>query len=897
MPSTIQRTFAGGELAPDLHGRADQTKYQTGLRTCRNAFVQRFGGIANRSGTGHVAEVKDSDTAVLLLPFIFSDDQACLLELGDEYMRFVVDGGQVVVTGVAAWSSLTAYEAGDLVERLGVNYYCIAANTGETPPSTDYWYALTGDIFEIPTPYAAEDLSLLKFAQDNDVVTFVHPDYPVYDLSRFGATDWTLEEVAFISQAETPVNIEGTGEVGGNSYEYMVTAVAQNGEESLPGTTGELDQATITDITETQSPVITTTPAHGFTTGMRVLLASISGGVGAKLNNRTFTINVLSSTTFELRGVSLVIGYSYVSGGTATVVGIGLTNVKSPATDPITLTWDAVDEALEYRVYRSIAGVMGFIGIALENSFIDRGYDPDTLDNPPEAVNPYQDESPGAVGYLQQRLVLGGGNERPKTFRGSSIGFRKNFNKRRLLHDDDAYEHEISGKAQRIRHIIDLGRMILMTSAGSFLAAGDQNGIVTPTAPGLKLQGSAGCSHLPPIILDRQALFVHALGSSVRSLSYDLQADGYNGRELSIFGAHLFAGHEIVSWTWSESQACIWAVRDDGELLGCTHVPEHEITGWHHHDTGDGDAFEQVCAIPEGTESAVYVVVRRTIDGETRRYIERFTSRNVTDIAVDAIFVDCSATYDGRNDSAVTMTLTGGTDWTYDETLTLTASAATFDSADGETRDTFTAANVGAAIILRAGDEAVRVVITAFVSATEVEVHAEADVPAALQGVAVTDWDKAIAVITGLSHLEGRTVSALADGDVTTDLTVTGGTVTVPRPGGVVHVGLPIVSDMETLDLEVVNGETLSDKKKSIKQLTVRVKDTRGLFVGDSEDSTLRPVKALITDEEPIPLFTGNFRVAPVATWNEHGRVFIRQTEPLPFTVLAITPAGDVGGG
>jgi hypothetical protein len=46
----FQRAFAGGELAPSLAARADQTKYLTGLRTCRNWIVQRFGGVANRPG-------------------------------------------------------------------------------------------------------------------------------------------------------------------------------------------------------------------------------------------------------------------------------------------------------------------------------------------------------------------------------------------------------------------------------------------------------------------------------------------------------------------------------------------------------------------------------------------------------------------------------------------------------------------------------------------------------------------------------------------------------------------------------------------------------------------------------------------------------------------------------
>lgn len=74
MSTAIQRSFAGGEIAPQLYGRADQAKYATGLRTCRNFVVQRFGGVANRAGLRFVCEVKDSTKKVELIPFEVADN-------------------------------------------------------------------------------------------------------------------------------------------------------------------------------------------------------------------------------------------------------------------------------------------------------------------------------------------------------------------------------------------------------------------------------------------------------------------------------------------------------------------------------------------------------------------------------------------------------------------------------------------------------------------------------------------------------------------------------------------------------------------------------------------------------------------------------------------------------
>jgi hypothetical protein len=184
--NVVQRSFAAGELAPELYARTDQVKYATGLRTCRNFLVQKHGGVANRPGTRFIAEVKDSSKAVRLLRFVFNASQTYVLELGDHYARFYQNGGRVTVAGVPAWSNATNYVIGDLVVSGGVNYYCVQAHINHVPPNATYWYALTGVIYEIPTPWGTADLPDLDYAQSADVVTLVHPSYPPQELKRFG---------------------------------------------------------------------------------------------------------------------------------------------------------------------------------------------------------------------------------------------------------------------------------------------------------------------------------------------------------------------------------------------------------------------------------------------------------------------------------------------------------------------------------------------------------------------------------------------------------------------------------------------------------------------------------------------------------------------------------------
>src|SRR4030065_2862132 len=98
MANTRQLSFSGGEVSPSLWARVDQVKYATGLRACRNFIVQRHGGVANRPGTGFVAEVKDSTKTVRLVPFSYSTAQTYVLEFGDQYMRVHKAGAQLTET-------------------------------------------------------------------------------------------------------------------------------------------------------------------------------------------------------------------------------------------------------------------------------------------------------------------------------------------------------------------------------------------------------------------------------------------------------------------------------------------------------------------------------------------------------------------------------------------------------------------------------------------------------------------------------------------------------------------------------------------------------------------------------------------------------------------------------
>lgn len=238
--SVIQRAFTSGEITTSAQSRADLKQYHTGLNTCLNFMVSPRGGALRRSGFQFLGAVKTTTKYTRLLKFVFEGaDQTYVIEAGEFYFRFWFHGARVVVSGVAAWSAVTNYVVGDLVVQGGVNYYAIAPSLNQVPPNASFWYPLTGDIYEIPTPYAEADLRTLRGAQSADVITIVHKNYAVRDLQRFSGTRWVLSTKTFGPSIAAPTGGAGVrGAAGTRTFRYQVTAAkVDTYEESYASST------------------------------------------------------------------------------------------------------------------------------------------------------------------------------------------------------------------------------------------------------------------------------------------------------------------------------------------------------------------------------------------------------------------------------------------------------------------------------------------------------------------------------------------------------------------------------------------------------------------------------------------------------------------------------------
>jgi hypothetical protein len=141
-------------------------------------------------------------------------------------------------------------------------------------------------------------------------------------------------------------------------------------------------------------------------------------------------------------------------------------------------------------------------------------------------------------------------------------------------------------------------------------------------------------------------------------------------------------------------------------------------------------------------------------------------------------------------------------------------------------------------------------------------------------------------------------VAILGDGSVVPSQVVTGGVVPLDSAYSKVIVGLPYTADLETLNLELATqtGPTAQGQMKKIGQVTVRVKEARGLSVGLNQ-SALAEVKQRSQETLGTALqpFSGDWQISVPSEWNRDGRIFVRQSYPLPATILDLIPEVNVG--
>ncbi|MCG7932112.1 MAG: hypothetical protein N0E44_18940 [Candidatus Thiodiazotropha lotti] len=614
-----------------------------------------------------------------------------------------------------------------------------------------------GSPYEIVTPYQETDLPDLDFVQSGDVITIVHPGHAPRELIRIAHDNWTLSLITFASALPAPTNLASASAVSS----WSLNTAYNNG-----------------DLVYNSNRYFRCYVAHTDTVGTH------EPGVGSSWEDRWLTF--WSPKKYKITAVNAAGEES-------------LPSAEFDMADTGQLTWDAVPDAVQYYVYVEVNGVYSYEGRTATNSYTgSNNYVPDTAGNPPAERNLFAgaDEYPSAVTYHDQRLVFGGSNNNPDTIWTSKTGSFHNLLTSSPSVDSDAITVTlVANQVNQIKHLISLEDLIVLTTGAEWRITSFDASFAFSTIR-LKPQGTRGAGQVKPLVIGSTILYTTPMGSRIRDLQYSLEDNQYTGNDLTIFSSHLFKGHTIVSWAHQEEpKGIIWAVRDDGVLLGLTYQREHQVWAWHQHTT-DGE-FESVTVVPENGEHVLYAVARRAVQGADVRYIERMHSRSF-DTVNEAFFVDSGLSYNGP----------------------------------------------------------------------------------------------ATTTFGGLDHLEGRDVVALADGNVVRNFTVSSGSVTLPVAASVVHIGLPYTATLQTLSPP---AKQVRGKMVNATQAEVAVEQTRGLWFGPDLDSMYEQKQREFEDwGEPTALADGFIEATLESTWQNHGQLYVQQLDPLPATILSISPDYDV---
>jgi len=582
--SQLVSSFNAGELSPYMDVRSDVEKYASGCRMLENFITLPYGGVYRRPGTEYLGKAKYADRQCRLIGFNFSTTTRFVIEMGDLYLRFWSNGVQVM---------------------------------NPSNPSLP---------LEVASPYPDGRVRQVQYVQINDVMYFTHPMHEPQKLVRNADDNWSFAPVVWDWPATLDENITNTtitpsGQTGtitltasssiftsGNVGGYFVIGHRVRGnayvEKKLNGDSGWSSTLTVFGRWE-----FTT---FGKWNGVVTIERQINGGQWEAI--RTYRSAELGERNVSATGTETKQCLMRINWNPA-VAGTDNPNSRLEVAD--NRIWGFVKVT---NVTIPPGQTSGTVATATVQSALA-----ETLATTLWAEGAFSDRRghARAVSLHEGRIFYAGTAYRPLSLWGSVIDDFQNF--RRTSLDDGGLFYSLSAKeANAVQWMESQGELIIGTSGDEWtIGSSDADSALTPTNVRAQRQSSYGSMFLSAAIVNDVILFVQRRGRKIRELVYSFEKDGWVAPDLTVLAEHVTAG-EIVEVAYQQQpDAIYWAVRGDGQLIGMTYERDQNVVGWHRHTTQG--TFESVATIyGVGTGDEVWLSVRRRINGEDVRYIERF---------------------------------------------------------------------------------------------------------------------------------------------------------------------------------------------------------------------------------------------------------------------------------
>jgi hypothetical protein len=691
MPTKIiKNSYNSGEWSEGATGRTDVAKYYNAASKMINATVLPHGGFVKRSGTEFIAQAPNKanlfpfefsvDDSLILefsnLLIRFYKDGDRVLETATNITGatqadpvVITDTGHTYLNGevlrIDSVGGMTELNGRDfLVSNKGVNTYELTDLNGVDIDGTGFTAYTSGGTaqraYQIVSPYTSEEAFEIHTTQSADVMYIAHEDHHPQKLSRLGDTNWTIEDVPFVggpfledndiavgndvtmTYASTSTHtrsgtdyyfpVGDTGTLTASSATFLGTSAdvgtlwlikhtRDDNSDSKTGTGNWTKSANATTSLEISVEGDFNLDATGFATNMTVKIERKEGN-GEWQDYRTFTAAVAFSATEEFSDVL----YRVVVTGAQASTQVSFTAREQTNFGIVEVTSANSTTVANVVVIDKVGGEANSgtstsaTKMWAEGAWgIFRGY-------------------PRTVEFFEDRLWWASSTNNPDTLWGSKTRFYEDHTTSGIGEATDAIvapfnDNEVSQiQWMQARQVMAVGAANKEYRFGN----PDPDKAVSPEPAQAKStpQTSYGSNEIQPSILNNAIFYFQRQGRKLRSMTFDAISENFQSENATRLNDSILESSPVKMAVQRVPDSIIWIVRSDGVLLSFTYEPDEEIAGWARHitqnDTGIETPvgfFESIAVIHGSVEDELWVSIRRVIDGNTVRYIEKFGTR------------------------------------------------------------------------------------------------------------------------------------------------------------------------------------------------------------------------------------------------------------------------------
>jgi hypothetical protein len=487
----------------------------------------------------------------------------------------------------------------------------------------DYAPVLSGGVpYEVVTPYTEADLIndagafSIDYTQSGDILYLAHRSHQPRKLSHFAATNWTLTEYdptggPFQDQNATATTVYASANTGA----VTLTASAGIFTADMVGTLFYLEQKAVSDVLQWEVAKAITTPA-----------TRRSGGRNySALNSATTGTITLTHTEGAVYDGDAGVQWQFLD------AGYGWARITA---------FTSSTQVSATVLSRIPDGAVGSGNASTKWAFgawsASQGW-------------------PDSVGFYLDRLVWA----RDQTIWMSVAGDYENMQARdagRQLTDSAIALPIPSRRGNPILWLetLEVGLVVGTGSDEWLVGPASRNDPLGPLNISANPAGTIGSRAVPALRIFDSIIFAQRSGKRLRALRY-LQGEGAIYADLNAYADHVTPGFVSTAYV-AEPYSMIVGAGSDGTLAAVTYYPEQEVLGWWRRPMSGVVECVQSIPSPDAGRDDLWLIVRRTINGSTRRYVEWMKPPLADDAdQVDAFYVDSGITYSG----AATTTITG----------------------------------------------------------------------------------------------------------------------------------------------------------------------------------------------------------------------------------------------